>query len=79
MPTKILIDEKEETIWIQLNDDPYKMLENGKRNVLYSTVTGKITGYKLPLYNPELEVYRIKDERTSPDRSGNQGLQGDGI
>jgi hypothetical protein len=79
LSTRILIDEVDKTIWVQLNDDPYKILEGGENNVIYSTVTGKLVGHKMPLYDPELEVYRIKDERTSTDRSGNQGLQGDGI
>ena len=63
MPTKLVIDEQKQTVWLLLKDDPpYWFVGDEDRKVVYAANTGEFLGYRTKLLDPELEVYRVKKD-----------------
>jgi len=63
MPTKVIIDEQKQVLWVLVKDDPpYWFVGDYDRKVVYAAGTGEFLGFRMKLLDPELEVYRVKPD-----------------
>ena len=61
MPTKVIIDEAKEVLWVLVKDDPpYWFVGDYDNKVVYAAKTGEFLGFQTKLIDAELEVYRVK-------------------